>query len=171
LREGLTTAMADRLEIRSMNQEYQSQANDDVAASATPKIVRTAGLLLVTAGAFSVLHVIQIFGVVVAIRGPFAFVPHVMAVVAVASLVAGFGLARARAWAPLPAISAASLLAITSGAWFLFAVANGLFTLFGMLVPGMASLATVLAALAKGPCERTAEARKQLERAGFELGV
>ena len=146
-------------------------SDDDVAAAAAPGLVRVAGAIVFMAGAFGVLHVVQLFGVITFIRGPFAAVPYLLGAEVVAVVVAGIGLARVRAWAPWMAIGAAALLALTAAAWFVFALVNGLFTFFGMLVPALAGLAFALAFVAKGPCERAAAARKRLERAGFELGV
>ena len=145
--------------------------DDDVVAAAAPGRVRVAGAIVFMAGAFGVLHVVQLFGVITFIRGPFALVPYALAVETAMAVVAGIGLARARAWAPWTAIATAALLALTAGAWFVFALVNGLFTLFGMLVPALASLAFVVAFVAKRPCERAAAARRRLEQAGFELGV
>jgi hypothetical protein len=123
------------------------------------------------AGAFGVMHVVQLFNVITFIRGPFVVVPYVLGVETVIAVVAGVGLARARGWAPWPAIATAGLLALTAAVWFLFALVNGLFTFFGMIVPAMAAAGLALAVVAKRPCEETAAARKRLERAGFELGV
>jgi Na+/proline symporter len=120
---------------------------------------------------FGVLHVVQIYGVVTRIQGAFAAVPHVMAVQAAAAVVSGLSLARARGWAPWAAIVTSGLLWITASLWFVFALSNGLFTLFGMLVPGLAALTLVFAFVAKRPCEATAKARERLERQGLELGV
>jgi hypothetical protein len=145
--------------------------DDDVTAAAAPGVVRVAGAIVFMAGAFGVLHVVQLFGVITFIRGPFAVVPYLLAIEVVAAVIAGIGLARARAWAPWMAIGTAALLALTAAAWFVFAIANGVFTFFGMLEPALAALAFVLAFVAKAPCERAAAARKRLERAGFELGV
>jgi len=146
-------------------------SDDDVAAAAARGRVRVAGAIVLMAGAFGVLHVVQLFNVITFIEGPFVAVPYLLAVETVAAVVAGVGLARARAWAPWVAIATAALLALTAAAWFVFALANGLFTLFGMLVPGLAALALALAVVAKRPCDEAAAARKRLEQAGFELGV
>jgi hypothetical protein len=154
-----------------MDQSQIASGDDDVAAAAAPGRVRVAGAVVLMAGAFGLLHVVQLFNVITFIRGPFVAVPYLLAAETITAVVAGVGLARARAWAPWVAIASAALLALTGAAWFLFALANGLFTLFGMLVPGLASLALALAVVAKAPCDAAAAARKRLERAGFELGV
>ncbi len=145
--------------------------DDDVASAAAPPRVRVAGAVVLMAGAFGVLHVVQLFNVITFIRGPFAVVPYVMGVEAVAAVVLGVAYARARGWAVLGTIVTAALLAVTSGAWFVFALANGIFTLFGMIEPGLAVLALALAVVAKGACEGASAARKRLEQAGFQLGV
>ena len=145
--------------------------DDDVAAAAAPGLVRVTGAIVVMAGAFGVLHVAQLFGVITFIEGAFAAMPYLLGLETVTAFVAGIGFARARTWAPWTAIASSGLLAATSSVWFVFALANGLFTFFGMLVPALAGLAFALAFVAKGPCERAAAARKRLEQAGFELGV
>src|SRR5258708_4115226 len=149
----------------------QGEELDDLAAAATPARVRAAGITLLVAGGFGALHVVQLYGVIIVIRGPFSLAPHLMAIETVAALVVGVSLARARGWAAWSAIVVAALLAATSGAWFLFAMANGLFTLFGMFVPGLAMLALVLAFVAQTACLATARARERLEQQGLELGV
>jgi hypothetical protein len=154
-----------------VNTLQASSTEDDVAAAAAPGRVRVAGAIVLMAGAFGVMHVAQLFSVITVLRGPFAIVPYLLAVETVTAVVSGVGLARARSWAPWPAIATAGLLAVTGGAWFLFALANGLFTFFGMLVPGLGALALAFAVVAKGPCEQAAAARRRLEQAGFELGV
>jgi hypothetical protein len=154
-----------------MNPSPVTSADDDVSAAAAPARVRVAGAVVLMAGAFGVMHVAQLFSVITRLDGPFAAVPYLLGVETVTAVVAGVGLARARAWAPWPAIATAALLALTGGAWFLFALANGLFTFFGMLVPALAALALAFAVVAKGPCEQAAAARKRLESAGFDLGV
>jgi len=154
-----------------MSDPQKDAAEDDLAAAATPASVRAAGAALIATGAFGLLHVVQLFGVLTTIRGPFAFVPHLMTIETVAALVVGVALSRARGWAAWASIIIAALFAATSGAWFLFALVNGLFTLFGMMVPGLATLALVLASVAKGPCQATASARERLGHQGLDLGV
>jgi hypothetical protein len=146
-------------------------SDDDLAAAAAPSRVRVAGAVVLMAGAFGVLHVVQLLSSIVYIRGPFVAVPYLMGVEAALAVIIGVAYARARGWAPWPAIATTGLLAATSGAWFVFAILNGLFTLFGMIEPGLAVLALALAIVAKGACEQASAARKRLASAGFQLGV
>ena len=136
-----------------------------------PTIVKIAGGVLLGAGVFGAFHVLQLMGIVSSIRGAFVAVPPAMGVASAIGLIAGIGLARSRGWAGWAAIAAGALLWVTSSVWFLFAIVNGLFTLFGLLVPGMAFAALVLAVLARNPCEATALARKRLAEHGLDLGV
>jgi hypothetical protein len=144
---------------------------DDTALAVVPRVVRVAGGLSFLVGAFAAAHVLQLFGVISAVRGAFVVLPYAMAVEAVAALVGGTGLARARSWGPWTAILAAASLWATSSVWFLFALANGLFTLFGFMVPGLAVIAFVLALLARKPCAVASAARKRLEEQGLDLGL
>ena len=146
-------------------------AKEDLDALATPPIVRSAGLALLATGAFGVLHVAQLADALRYVHGPFAIVPYLMAVESVVAVFVGVAFVRARRWAPIAAIVTSALSWITSGAWFMFAMGNGLFTLFGMLVPGLAMGALLLGVMAKRPCERTVAARARLGREGLDLGV
>jgi hypothetical protein len=154
-----------------VNPSHPLSSEDDVAAAAAPTRVRAAGAVVLMAGAFGVLHVVQLLSAVTVRGGPFVAVPYLLGFEAVTAVVAGVGLARARAWAPWPSIATSGLLALTAAGWFFFAIINGLFTFFGMLEPALAGLALAFAVVAKAPCEQAAAARKRLERAGFDLGV
>src|SRR5262249_48557505 len=116
-------------------------------------------------------HVAQLFNVITFIKGPMAAVPYLLGVETVTAVAAGVGLARARAWAPWPAIVTTALLAVTAAVWFLFALVIGIYTFFGMIVPALAAAGLALAVVAKQACEETAAARKRLAQAGFQLGV
>src|SRR3954451_5745436 len=59
-----------------MSDPQKDGAENDLAVAATPASVRAAGAALFATGAFGLLHVVQLFGVLTTIRGPFAFVPH-----------------------------------------------------------------------------------------------
>jgi hypothetical protein len=146
-------------------------APDDLALAVLPVSVKTAAATVCAAGFFGAAHVLQIFATVTAIRSPFDLLPPVMGVVALAALVSGIGLARARRWAPLPALASVSMLLATTSFWFLFALWNGLFTLFGLLAPMLAFLAIPFAIAGHKPCLATSDARRRLEEQGLELGV
>jgi hypothetical protein len=146
-------------------------AADDTLLAVVPRLVKVAGGVTFLAGACAALHVLQLLGVVSAIRGAFVVLPYAMALAAAAALVGGVALARARSWGPAAAMAASGLLWATSSAWFLFAIVNGLFTLFGFFVPGLALAALVLALLSRKPCAVVAAARQRLEQQGLELGL
>jgi hypothetical protein len=144
---------------------------DDTALAVVPRLVKIAGGIVFTASAFAAIHVLQLFGIVAAIRGFLGVLLYAMGAEAVAGLVAGIALARARPWAPWAAIAVAALLWATSAVWFVFALVNGVFTLFGFIVPGMAFAAMILAILARRPCETAAAARVRLGEQGLDLGL
>src|SRR5690349_19533439 len=124
-------------------------ADDDLARAGTPGVVRSAGVALLVTGMFGVLHVIQIYGLVVAIRGPLPLLPPLMGIDPVAAIGTGLALARARSWAGLAAVVVSSVLVVAAGLWFVFALGNGIISLFGMVVPAMATVALLLAVVAK----------------------
>jgi hypothetical protein len=144
---------------------------DDLALAAVPASVRAAAAAVGAAGFFGFAHALQIFASVRVLRSPFDLLPPVIGALAVVVLASAAGFARARRWAPLPAVVASSLLFATTSFWFLFALFNGLFTLFGMLVPGLSVIAIVFAVVGRKPCLVTADARRRLEEEGLELGV
>jgi hypothetical protein len=146
-------------------------APDDLALAILPVSVKTAAGTVSAAGFFGIAHVLQIFATVTAIRSPFDVLPPVMGVIAVVALVSGIGLARARRWAPWPALGSASMLLATTSFWFLFALFNGLFTLFGLLAPILALLAIPFVIVGRRPCLATSDARRRLQAQGLELGV
>jgi hypothetical protein len=146
-------------------------AQDDLALAVLPVSVKTAAGTVGAAGFLGVANVLQIFATVRAIRAPFDLLPPVMGVVAVVALVSGIGLARARRWAPWAALASVSTLVPTTSFWFLFAVFNGLFTLFGLLTPVIAFLAIPFAIVGRKPCLATSDARRRLQAQGLELGV
>jgi hypothetical protein len=146
-------------------------AADDTALAVVPRLVKIAGGLLFATSGIAAIHVMQLFGLIVRYSGVIGVLLGAMAIEALAGMVAGMGLARARTWAPWAAIVAAALLWVTSVIWFGFAMANGVFTLFGFLVPGIGFLALVLAFFARKPCDIAAAARKRLGEQGLDLGL
>ena len=144
---------------------------DDLTLAVLPMPAKTAAATAITAGAFGVLHALQIFLTVQALRAPFNVLPPMMGVLARAGLVSGIAIGRARRWGPWPALAAMILLFFTTSFWFLFALWNGLFTLFGMLVPLFAFLAIPFVIAGRKACVATSDARRRLEEQGLELGI
>ncbi len=151
--------------------DARDPAPDDTALAAVPVLVKLAAGVVFLAGAIGAIHVLQLFGLIGRIRGPFAFAPHAMGLESAGAIVAGVALARARGWAWWVASTSGGLLWTTSAAWFLFALGNGFFTLFGFLVPCLGFGALVFGLLARKACQVTAEARRRLAEQGFELGT
>jgi len=142
-----------------------------MAQAALPaKVKATAGAALV-AGIFGGAHVLQLFAVIGRIEGLFSVFPALMGVESLAAVAAALFLYRARRWAPWLGVTSGVLLWATSSAWFLFALANGLVTLFGFVEPFLALLVVVLALVSRQACQATADARERLAAQGLELGV
>jgi hypothetical protein len=156
-------------EIRTHTQPHAEA--EDASLAVVPGFVKSAGGVLMMTGVFGLLHVVQLFGIIVRLRGPFVVAPPAMAVEALAAVVTGIGFVRVRSWAPSAAILTAGLLWVTSGAWFVFAITEGLITLFGMLVPVLAFVSLILCLVWRKRCAAIAGARRRLEEQGFELGT
>lgn len=149
----------------------QAPALDDTTLAVLPRSARVAAALSFVAGAFGAVHVAQLFGVLLFIRGPYAALPYLMAVEATAALAAGVGLFRLRGWAPWTAVIASAVLWLTSGFWCVFALAHGFLTLFGFLVPALALAALIATWRARKAADVAARARIRLREQGFELGL
>lgn len=147
------------------------EAPDDVALAALPVQVKSAAGAALLAGLFGVVDVLQLFGIIRRIEGVFGAFPALMGIESLAALAAAFFLYRARPWAPWVGMASGGLLWLTSSAWFLFAAANGLVTLFGLLVPFFGLAVLVLAIVSRKHCQVTAQARERLAAQGLELGV
>lgn len=154
-----------------MPAEPMAAPPDDVSLARLPGRVRIAAGAALLAGTFGVIDVAQLFGLIDRIRGPFAIVPHAMGIEAVGGIVGAGALFRARTWGPWTAVASTGLLWVTSSAWFLFAAANGFFSLFGFFVPCFGLAAMVLTLRARKACNETARARGRLAEQGFELGL
>jgi hypothetical protein len=60
---------------------------------------------------------------------------------------------------------------VGSATWFVFAMLNGLFTLLGLMIPGLALLATALVATSISRSKRADEARERLRAQGLDIGA
>jgi len=154
--------------VRAMNPPPSGET--DITAAQPPPIVRSAGGAVLASGALMLLIPLQTFtGFIVS---PLATaVLLVITLFGLASAVAGLRLMRARAGSAVGGLIASGLLFVVSTAWLLFSFAGGLFSLFALLAPMMASVAIGLSAVSLDPCRRVSEARARLAAQGLELGM
>jgi hypothetical protein len=142
-----------------------------MALAALPAPVKAAAGAALVAGLFGVVDVLQLFGIIRHIDGIFGALPALMGIESLAALAAAFVLYRVRPWAPWLGMASGALLWMTSSAWFLFAAANGVVTLFGLLLPFLGLAVMVLTLVSRKACQVTAQARERLAAQGLELGV
>lgn len=100
-----------------------------------------------------------------------AALPIVDALLGVASIAVATRLVSARRWAAITALVLQALLVLTSGAFGIFAFANGFIAVFVILAPMMCLAGTGLSAASIGACDRAEKARDRLAAQGLELGI
>jgi hypothetical protein len=145
-------------------------SDDEIAACAPNGAVRTASGTLIGAGFLTLFNGIQL---VTSLRFYDMLLQaslYAMIGVGAAAMFVGVRLYRMTGWAAPASLGLAALLSLAMGAWFVFAVRSGLFTLFGLLAP-IAAFPAVYFAYRAGPAvRRAAEIRGRLQDAGIELG-
>jgi hypothetical protein len=151
-----------------MNQLPSSEA--DIMAAQPPPVVRAGGGAVLAAGALVLLVSLQTFtGFTLSTTATAVLL--VVTLFGLASAVAGLMLMRARAGSAVAGLVASGLLFLASTGWLLFSLSGGLFSLFSLLAPGVASLAIGLSAVSLGPCRRVSEARARFAAQGLDLGI
>jgi hypothetical protein len=78
------------------------------------------------------------------------------------AVLAGLKIHEMRRWAAVAGAAVSACIAIAGGVWLVFAVAHGLVSLIGSLVPFGGAGGAVAAGLAIGPCTRADAARTRL---------
>lgn len=142
----------------------------DVAAAATPFIVRFAGGLTAFAGIITALTSVQTFSNVT-VFGFMAVAPWVLLLLGLVTAVVGAQLMRAREWAAVTSAALAASLFVSTGFWLFFSFSNGFVSLFALANPFLAMIAFGFALASLGPSRRASEARARLEEQGLSLGL
>jgi hypothetical protein len=142
----------------------------DIAAAASPVLVRVAAGVLLLASAVVALTGIQTT-MITRMVGPAAIAPYILIVLGAGGLVLAVPLFRARAWSAVAATVIAAALAVSSSAWLAFSVSRGLLSLYATFAPFAAVGALVFAALSIGPCVRATAARDRLAARGMSFGL
>jgi hypothetical protein len=136
------------------------RAGEVVLASAVVAI--NGGLHLL--GVVQLLYFVRLFG-------PYRLVPWGIAAFGVAFLVLGSKIYAQRLWAVRAALIVSALGALGMALWFLRAAGSGMYSPLTMILPGASVTAVVCAAMALGPCARTAAARRRAAEAGLDLDL
>jgi hypothetical protein len=80
-------------------------------------------------------------------------------------------LLRMRVWTTLASAALSLAAALLILGWNLFALSRGLFSLLGFAVPGLCTLAAVLALAGLGAARRASSARRRLRDRGVSFGL
>jgi hypothetical protein len=150
--------------------QQATKPEDDIAAATPPLMARVAGGADALAGLVVALTGVQTL-TLVELRAPYAAAPWVLVALGLTTVVLGVFVFRARVVAAIAAIGAGGLLVLASGAWLVLSFTHGLFSLFAMAAPFVATAALVLTFLALGPCQRASAARDRLSAQGMNLGI
>ena len=145
--------------------------DDDMAALANTTLPRAGAGAMAVAGLCAMLGSFQTWMLVRFLGFALASVPWLFVVMGLAAIFVGAKLAAARRWAAVATIALGSLLAVTSGAWVLYAFTLHFTAFFLILTPVVAGLAVILAAVAIPTCDRADAARKRLGAQGLDLGM
>ena len=145
--------------------------DDDMAALANTMLPRAGAAAMAVAGLCAVLGSFQTWMLVRFLGLALAAVPWLFVAMGAAALLVGAKLAGARRWAAVATIALGSLLAVTSGAWVIYAFTLHFTAFFLILTPVVAGLAVILAAIAIPTCDRADAARKRLGAQGLDLGM
>jgi len=133
-------------------------------------IVTAAAILVAIAGGLDLIGALQLWSAVW-LMGFYQYVPWALVGLGVILLFLGSRIYSQNLRALLAAIVLVSIGVLATGAWAFMTAKDGFLSLLGILMP-LASLAgAILAAMAWGPCARTAEARKRAAAAGFDLNL
>jgi hypothetical protein len=136
----------------------------------TPPVARAGGSLSLLSGIITALTSLQTISITT-MRGPIAAAPYVLLLLGAATAVAGGKLLGGHGRAAIAATALNGLLLFASGAWLVFSLVGGLFSLFALADPGLAFLAGAVSAASIPACVRVTAARAEGEQAGFGLGI
>jgi hypothetical protein len=105
------------------------------------------------------------------LEGAYQLVPPVLLVLGVALLVLASKLYSQRPWAAVAALVVSAVAAAVMGIWCILMFMSGLLPLLTELLPFALAVGAVVAALAIGPCRRTAAARRRAAAAGLDIDL
>lgn len=148
----------------------EGDAENDIAAAATPAVAKAAGGFLLFAGVVVALTGMQLFALV-RLSGAFAFAPHAHIGSGIVQGFFGLMVFRGRAWAASAAAVLAGALVLLTGAWLALSFARGVFSLLALGSPLVMLLTLGLAVVSIKPCERATEARARLAAQGMGFGL
>jgi hypothetical protein len=138
--------------------------DDDLAATRPTPLVIVATLASLVAG---VLAAATGFQLIVSIILPpwLVAVPYFMCLLGIAAAIVSVQLYRMKFWAAITMAALNGGLTFFAGGWALFALANGLVSLYGFLAPLISLGATVCVGLCVPTCRRAKEATTRLAAA------
>jgi hypothetical protein len=133
-------------------------------------MVTGAAIAVASAGALFVIGALQLWSVIW-LFGVYKYVPYALLVLGAASVLLGSRVYSQNLRALLAAIVVMALGALGTGAWAVVTTMDGFLSLLGVLMPLGSIVGVIFAAMAWGPCARTAAARKRAAAAGFDLNL
>jgi hypothetical protein len=134
---------------------------EDLAATRPSALVVVATLASLIAGVLAAATGFQLI-VEIALSRWLAPVPWFMVALGIAAAIISVQLYRMRYWAALTMTALNAGITFFAGAWALFALANGLVSLYGFLAPMVSLGATVCAGLAVPLTQRAKQAAARL---------
>jgi hypothetical protein len=148
-----------------------SPTDDEDLKYVNPTFPKAAAGFTLLAGALGILTGIQALTTVRIFAALWAVVPYVLIALGGALVVLSKSVFIARPWAAISVMSVAALLAVASGGWLVFAVANGFIALYAIWTPVWSLLAVGFCAAALAPSLRAERVRERLRAEGLGLGL
>ena len=153
-----------------MSATLHTHADDhDFSALATTPVVWLALASLGVGGLCTVLTGLQ---TVTSIRldGLWEAMPFAQLGLGALAILIAFIVGRMRLWATHVGLVVSVLLTIVNGAWSIFSVGGGVFSLIALMAAGASCVSVPFVALSIAPCRRATEARERLRKDGLDPG-
>src|SRR5262245_38370696 len=142
----------------------------ELANSKRAGTVTAASIAVAISGGLFIIGALQLW-TVLWLYGFYQYVPYALLALGVVYLFLGSRIYSQHLRSLLAAIVLVAVGTLGAGAWAVLTTLDGFLSLLGILMPAGSLAALVLAAMAWGPCVRTAEARKRAAAAGFDLNL
>jgi hypothetical protein len=144
---------------------------EDDLAHVNPSFPKVAAGFTLLGGALGFLNGVHILSAFVIFARGWPVAPYLMIGLGLALGALSPRVFTARLWAAIAAMGMGLVLALVAGAWLVFLVANGGFTLYALWTPAGALVTVALCGASLSPCARATRARARLVAQGLSIGL
>lgn len=154
-----------------MTPDTEHLDENDLAAAGGTTLTKIAGAWIAMTGAVSAFVAVQVLTSIGRIYSWIKWVPPGMIVLGVVAFFLGAAILKARDWAASAGLVLVPLLAVADTGWLYISFRGGFYSVMCLLSVPFSLAATVLVLFALKDCERASEARRNLAKAGVNLGI